>query len=146
MGILHCLKSQDMLHGLSVVDLLEAAAAEQTSVAPIQGICSSSKMTSPANQPYDRVNLKCILCKGCSTMTLNSETTTENGGSDEAALSQSLENSMLPHWGRRAKSEAFSGLGARPPFSTGQDIIPCFSSPLFPKLHPTVLKLYVTYQ
>lgn len=69
-------------------------------------------MTSPANQHHDRVNLKCGLCEGCGTMTLNSETTAENVGGDESALSQCLENAMLPPQGRRAKSDGFSRLGA----------------------------------
>lgn len=74
-------------------------------------------------------------------MTLNSKTITENVGSDEIVLSQCLESTILLPWGRRAKVEGFSGLGARPQFSTGQDIIPNISSPPFAKLHPAVLKL-----
>lgn len=62
-------------------------------------------MTPPVNDHCDHVNLKCTLCKGSGTMTLNSETITENGGSDESALT-CLENTMIFPQERKPKKEA----------------------------------------
>lgn len=93
-------------------------------------------MTSPANDHHDHVNLKSTLCKGSGTTTLNSETITENGGSDESALTWCLENTMVSSQGRRPKQEA-SHVWEHDCHSQQTKL----SSLIFPKLHPAALKL-----